>query len=223
VTVKSNTPRRRATILTVVAGMVGLLLGAGLTSANAQDYSYWSLWGGEFDGSWSPFTQGAADTEIGEQAVIAAKYVKTSENLTEADAPQTTPNYQELCPDGQPQEGRIQVAVVLDFGDKSLAPEGQTPPETEVDCVAVPEPATAMVAFAEAASVGVQSDGFIASIDGYPSNASVDSTPTVGLPEHEDSGFDYGPFMLVGTVVVLMIIAWIAYILQRRRQAGDHE
>lgn len=224
-TVKSHTPRHGAPILTALVGVFLLVFGAGLVSAQAQTEgaNYWSLWGGELDGTWSAFQQGAADTEVGEEAVIAAKYLKSTDQLTQENAPETKPNYQALCPGTQPQEGRVRVAVVLDFGDPSLAPEGQTPPGNEVDCVAVPEPATAMVAFSDAASVGILSNGFIVSIDGYPNDAQADSTPTVGLPVNEEEGFDYGPFMLVGTVLFLMLWAWIVYAYQRRRSAGKHE
>jgi hypothetical protein len=85
----------------------------------------------------------------------------------------TPPNqsavFAELCPDTSEQAGVLRVAVVVDFNDASVAPEGETPPsESLINCVTVNEGQTAADAL-NAAGLDVRAnDGFVCGINGYP-------------------------------------------------------
>ena len=137
-----------------------------ITSANAADYRYWTFWVTTSD-QWSFANEGAGTLKATDQMVTGWKFAITgADNGT---PPNQSAVFAELCPDTSEQAGVLRVAVVVDFNDASVAPEGETPPsESLINCVTVNEEQTAADAL-NAAGLDVRAnDGFVCGINGYP-------------------------------------------------------
>jgi hypothetical protein len=137
-----------------------------VTSANAADYRYWTFWVTTSD-QWSFANEGAGTLKATDQMVTGWKFAITgADNGT---PPNQSAVFAELCPDTSEQAGVLRVAVVVDFNDASVAPEGETPPsESLINCVTVNEGQTAADAL-NAAGLDVRAnDGFVCGINGYP-------------------------------------------------------
>ena len=153
-----------------------------ITPANAVDYRYWTFWVPTND-SWSFANEGAGTLKATDQMVTGFKFA-----ITGADnglPPSESAVFAELCPDTSEQAGALRVAVVVEYNDESIAPEGETPPSANViKCVNVNEGQTAADAL-NAANLDVRAkDGIICGISGYPKEecgleiASTTSDPT---------------------------------------------
>jgi hypothetical protein len=137
-----------------------------VTSANAADYRYWTFWVTTSD-QWSFANEGAGTLKATDQMVTGWKFAITgADNGT---PPNQSAVFAELCPDTSEQVGVLRVAVVVDFNDASVAPEGETPPsESLINCVTVNDGQTAADAL-NAAGLDVRAnDGFVCGINGYP-------------------------------------------------------
>jgi hypothetical protein len=135
-----------------------------ITPANAADYRYWTFWVTTND-SWSFATEGAGTLKATDQMVTGFKFA-----ITGADnglPPTESAVFAELCPDTSEQAGALRVAVVVEYNEQSIAPEGETPPSANVvSCVTVNEGQTAADALS-AANLDVRAkDGMICGISG---------------------------------------------------------
>ena len=95
-----------------------------ITPANAADYRYWTFWVTTND-SWSFANEGAGTLKATDQMVTGFKFA-----ITGADnglPPSESAVFAELCPDTSEQAGALRVAVVVEYNDESIAPEGETP------------------------------------------------------------------------------------------------
>ncbi|MCB0918325.1 MAG: hypothetical protein KDC39_07120 [Actinobacteria bacterium] len=154
-------------LILLAALAAAVLVGGGLTGAQAQEtYRYWSLWV-PTSGSWQAAEVGAADILLSDGGVVGARYVETGAALSPSDAPGRSPVFDELCPDVPVTTGRLRVAVVIDYGDPALAPTGQQTPVLTTTCLSLRSPTHALAALSQAAGVS-DSAGFISAIGGYP-------------------------------------------------------
>ena len=137
-----------------------------ITSANAADYRYWTFWVTTSD-QWSFANEGAGTLKATDQMVTGWKFAITgADNGT---PPNQSAVFSELCPDTSEQAGVLRVAVVVDFNDASVAPEGETPPsESLINCVTVNDGQTAADALNAAGLEVRANDGFVCGINGYP-------------------------------------------------------
>lgn len=223
-------PRRIVPALAgVVSALVGLattfalVLAMGTGAARAESFTYWSLWIVE-DGTWAAASMGASDLKLTDESAFAAKYLESDAELTKVDAPESSSDYASLCPELQPEDGQVRVAVVLDFGDPNLAPGGQTPPENAVKCVLVAEPVTAAGALEAASSVTADSAGFMTAIDGYPGLEDADtgegeaSTSSDQLVAEPDDGTNA---WFMGGLALVVIVGLIAFVVMRNKKNDD--
>lgn len=129
-------------------------------------YRYWSYWYATGN-SWTYATQGSgtrvpADGDVeGWRFGIAGKAadIEPSVPADFASTCATTP---------KPQTGK-RVAVVIDPGSPSEAPEGQTPAMPTTACVVAASGATGYQILIDVASVRTDA-GFVCGIDGYPAS-----------------------------------------------------
>ena len=138
-----------------------------VTSANAADYRYWTFWVTTND-QWSFANEGAGTLKATDQSVIGFKFAITgADNGT---PPNQSAVFAELCPDTSEQAGVLRVAVVVDFNDATIAPEGETPPvESSINCVTVNEGQVAADALnATGLEIRATDMGMICGISGYP-------------------------------------------------------
>lgn len=146
-----------------------VLLTAALTpAAHAETtYRYWSYWiGGE---SWTYSARGAGFRVPPEAGVEGYRFTVSPKDGSQAAPPATASSYEALCP-GQPAapEGQKRVAVVLDFGPAGIAPVGEAPPATTVQCVTAPVAATGLQVLQQVAQLRFHSSGLICGISGFP-------------------------------------------------------
>ena len=138
-----------------------------ITSANAADYRYWTFWVTTSD-QWSFANEGASTLKATDQMVTGWKFAITgADNGT---PPNQSAVFAELCPDTSEQAGVLRVAVVVDFNDATIAPDGETPPsESLINCVTVNDGQTAADALSAAGlEVRESQPGFVCGINGYP-------------------------------------------------------
>jgi len=137
-----------------------------ITPANAADYRYWTFWVTTND-SWSFANEGAGTLKATDQMVTGFKFA-----ITGADngvPPTESAVFAELCPDTSEQAGTLRVAVVVEYGNQSIAPEGETPPSANViSCVTVSEGQTAADALNATGLEVRANDGLLCGISGYP-------------------------------------------------------
>ena len=137
-----------------------------ITAANAADYRYWTFWVTTND-QWSFANEGAGTLKATDQMVTGWKFAVTgADNGT---PPNQSAVFAELCPDTSEQAGVLRVAVVVDFNDATIAPEGETPPaESSINCVTVNEGQVAADAL-NATGLDIRAnEGFVCGISGYP-------------------------------------------------------
>jgi hypothetical protein len=201
-----------------------------ITPANASDYRYWTFWVTTND-SWSFANEGAGTLKATDQMVTGFKFA-----ITGADnglPPTESAVFAELCPDTSEQAGTLRVAVVVEYNDQSIAPEGETPPSANVvSCVTVNEGQTAADAL-NAANLDVRAkDGMICGISGYPKEecglaiASTTSDPTeiataedmatVDVPAEETKEPTNTNLQLIGLAAVLIVA--FALVLKMRKK-----
>ena len=137
-----------------------------ITSANAADYRYWTFWVTAND-QWAFAQEGAGTLKATDQMVTGWKFAITgADNGT---APNTSAAFAELCPDTSEQAGVLRVAVVVDFNDASVAPDGETAPSENITkCVTVNDGQSAADALNAAGLEIRANEGFVCGINGYP-------------------------------------------------------
>ena len=204
-----------------------------ISSANAADYRYWTFWVTTND-QWSFANEGASTLKATDQMVTGWKFAITgADNGT---PPNQSAVFAELCPDTSEQAGVLRVAVVVDFNDATVAPEGETAPaESLINCVTVNEGQTAADALNSAGLEIRANDGFVCGINGYPKEecgveipaAETESTeaetqadtPTViaeNEPANQSSNTD---LQLIALAAVLVV--GLAIVLRMRKKKNN--
>ena len=197
--------------------------------AKAETFDYWSLWEVQ-DGDWVPTEVGAADLQVENESVIAAKYIRAEATPTASDAPSKNTSFNRLCPNATGGGSELNVAVVLDYGDPDLNPSSEATPNTAVECVTIPSPGTGAAALSAAAEVTADQSGFITAINSYPANepTAAASIPAANEPADEDiensaPGLSLIWLVLIVGFVVLVIAVAVALYRRNRQSSPDWE
>ncbi len=144
-------------------------------------YRYWSYWvGGD---SWTYSARGAGFRVPPDGGVEGYRFTVSPKDGSQASPPGTASTYDALCP-GQPSapEGQKRVALVLDFGPAGIAPVGETPPATSVQCLTVPTAATGLQVLQQMAQLRFHTSGLICGIAGFPSKECPGQTARTASP-----------------------------------------
>ncbi|MFJ8712378.1 SCO2322 family protein [Streptomyces violaceus] len=154
---------RRAVLLLLAS----LLLCAGAGQAQAAGYRYWSFW--ERDaGHWVYATQGPSLARPSDGGVQGFRFA-VSEDSANAARPRGTADFATICAKTPAQDGRKRVALVIDFGTPSDAPEGEAPPAARTACARVsPDATTAQALAAVAKPLRYDTNALLCAISGYP-------------------------------------------------------
>ncbi|MFJ4279449.1 SCO2322 family protein [Streptomyces massasporeus] len=210
----------RRVLLLVLAS---LLLCAGAGQAQAAGYRYWSFW--ERDGEhWVYATQGPSLARPSDGDVQGFRFA-VSEDSANAARPRGTADFATICAKTPAQDGRKRVALVIDFGTPSDAPEGETPPAARTACARVsPDATTAEALAAVAKPLRYDTNALLCAIAGYPEKGcgeqvSQQRTPEQGEPTAErKSPSDDGPSVgLVAGIAVVVLLGGAAIWQVRRR------
>jgi hypothetical protein len=194
------------------------------SAAHAADaYRYWTYWWGQ-DGSWEYASTGPADREVLDGSVEGWLF-QVSADPVPAVQPGPAPVFDDLCPDlGPGPQGQVRVAVVVDYGSATDAPEDDAPPEPQerVSCLLVPAGSTGEQALAAAGQVRLE-DGLTCGIGGYPATGCGDIVTEAELQAAEEAAQGQGSgslrWALIG--VAVLAVALVVALLTRRRRPSD--
>lgn len=226
------TARLRVPLVALLAALVAasaVLLGAG--SAQAAGYRYWSFWEGNGK-NWEYATQGPSLLRPDDGTVQGFRFA-VSEDSGDADQPRRAPDFGAICADTPAKDGRKRVALVIDPGTTTDAPDGGKPPALRTACAQVaPDASSAEALAAVAKPLRYDDSAMICAISGYPktgcgeqvsgdSGSAKPSEPAKTSDDQdkgEESDGGGGPSvgLLVGIGAVLLL--GIAAVVQARRR-----
>ena len=159
------TNRRRA-IVTALALAVAVVVPSAVLPAASQAaaYRYWSYWLGS-DGTWAFANVGPAFRSPADGTIEGWRF--SVSGVEGNHAPSFAADFEAVCGDTPPEEGRKRVAVVVDPGLASDAPDGEQVPGAWAMCVVAEPRATGYDVLRAAATVRAER-GLICGIGGYP-------------------------------------------------------
>ncbi|MFF7734859.1 MULTISPECIES: SCO2322 family protein [unclassified Streptomyces] len=207
---------RRALLLLLAS----LLLCAGAGQAQAAGYRYWSFWERD-SGRWVYATQGPSLVRPSDGDVQGFRFA-VSEDSGDAARPRGEADFAAICAKTPAQDGRKRVALVLDFGTASDAPEGETPPAARTACARVsPDATTAEALAAVAKPLRYDTNALLCAIAGYPRQGCGEQIsrkqqekPAAG----KNSASDDGPSLGLVTGIAVVVLLGGAAIWQVRRR-----
>ncbi|MGP4110549.1 SCO2322 family protein [Streptomyces sp. 4N509B] len=177
--------------LALLAAVAGGVLSTTPARADDTGYRYWSFWeGDETAGTWTYATQGPATARVGDGDVVGFRFA-VSVDSSDAHQPRDAADFAAVCggvAEGTG-EGGARVALVLDHGLASHAPDGERPPPARAVCATgVADGATAAEVLAAVAQpLRYGSGGLLCAIEGYPERGCGE---TVSLAEGGDGEGD---------------------------------
>ncbi|MFJ8590290.1 SCO2322 family protein [Streptomyces sp. NPDC093598] len=211
----------RRAVLLLLASLL-LCAGAGQAQAQAAGYRYWSFWERDAD-RWVYATQGPSLVRPSDGDVQGFRFA-VSEDSADATRPRGKADFQAICAKTPARDGRKRVALVIDFGTPSDAPEGETPPAARTACARVsPDATTAQALAAVAEPLRYDTNALLCAISGYPEKGCGEqvgqSQKEKEQPAAEESSpSDGGPSLgLVAGVAVVVVLGGAAIWQVRRR------
>jgi len=231
---------RLLSFLTAVALGFGVLtVGAGTANA-ATGYKYWNYFHVQ-NGAYVFAKTGPSGYTPKDGSVEAYRYglSTASSGLKPRTGPSTYP-FAKICAGAKAHTGKKRVGVLIDYGTKTDAAGGETPPSPRAACAVVPVKATGQQVLESVADVRVQKQ-LVCGIDGYPASTcsvTVKNAPKAGttgqnvsftLPKasgtssgHVSAKADNGrsaPWVLIGAIVIVVLVLGAAIVLSRSRSA----
>ncbi|CDR10308.1 secreted protein [Streptomyces iranensis] len=216
-------------VVALALPVVALFPMLGAAPAQAADgYRYWSFWqrGGD-GGSWSYATQGPSSARPGDGDMIGFRFA-VSEDSDDATRPRGMADFAAACADTPATDGTKRVAVVIDFGTATDAPDRRTPPAPRTECARVGEDASAGEALAAVAKpLRYNSAALLCAVSGYPETGCGDKVST-SVDAHaapkgdggkaDDGGSGPSAGLIGGLAAVVLLGA--AAVWQARRRRG---
>jgi len=160
----------------VLASAAGATAVATAPAADAATYRYWSYWSvvahPSSTTSWKYASSGPASRVPADGEIDGWRFSVSVDSSTRSRAPRISAAtaFDQLCGATNPVVGSKRIAIVIDYGDTSDAPNGQSPPKARGGCVVAPMADTgAMVLTRVPVSAAMRvKAGLICAIDGYP-------------------------------------------------------
>jgi hypothetical protein len=196
-------------------------------SQSAEVPVYWSYWTATNNNPWESAQVGAGSLTPADGTIEGWAY-SDGAGPPVAQPPRTAANFDEVCGNTEPVEGKKRVAVVVDYGTTAIAPSGETPPGQGYECAQVDPNANGLQVLTQTLPARTTPEGMVCGISGYPatgcsqmvSSAAVlteEELPTAGQTTNQaDEGTSSAmPFIIGGIVIVGLAIA--AVVMSRRR------
>lgn len=228
------TVRRRTTSVAAVAlACLAVLVAVG-APAHAAAYRYWTYWTSDA-GAWT-FSSTGPSFRIPVDGTVEGWRFAVSTTAGD-DPPRVAPAFDEICGGTAAQEGRKRIALVIDAGDTSSAPDGQVPPQPVATCVVADPDATGYDVLRSIATVRTD-DGLICAIADYPAG---ECAPAVDATSPAPSAATLAPSEVAsiapaasgdapggGTPLATLavggiLIAAVAFLLTRGRRREDRD
>ena len=160
------TTRRRAIAAAFAVTMAVVAPAAFLPAAShAAAYRYWSYWLGS-EGDWTFANVGPAFRIPADGTLEGWRF--SVSGVQGNQAPSFASDFDAVCGETPPEDGRKRVAVVVDPGGAADAPEGEQAPGAWALCIVAEPRATGYEVLRAAATVRTER-GLICGIGGYPS------------------------------------------------------
>jgi hypothetical protein len=217
----------------VIALLVASIVMPG--AAHASTYRFWNFWATEED-AWVYSPLGPASTFPANGSVQGWVFA-----ATDADSESVQPSigpidaFGEACGTTTITEGQKRVALVIDSGSLSIAPEGQIPPTLVLACAVGSSEASGYELLNSISELRTE-NGFICAINSSPAmecsaaftandlgnapgntlTASSDTRVVESLDPQEQVGNSAAP---IGTAVVISLIALAGFYLWRKRSS----
>ncbi|MER7764771.1 SCO2322 family protein [Streptomyces sp. NPDC097619] len=225
------TARRRPAVLSLLLALGVLLTLVGAGPALAAGYRYWSFWEGA-GGQWKYATQGPSLARPADGEVVGFRFAVSADSA-DASKPRAAADFAAVCADTPARPDHKRVALVIDFGEPSDAPAGETPPQPapRTACASVAPSASAAEALAAVAKpLRYDSSAMLCAISGYPrkgcgeqvsaespADPAATPAPRAEAAGEEDGG---GPSVgLVAGIAAVLALGGAAFWQSRRRSS----
>jgi len=142
----------------------------------SSGYKFWNYFHGH-DRGWQ-FAQTGAATYIPADGSVEGWRYGISDGV-HGRQPRTNPDFDAICAGNPSQDGTKRVAVVIDFGVREEAPEGQEPPQPIGACAVVPSGFNGQQVLEAVAQV--RTDAMVCGINGYPATGCAMSTRSANI------------------------------------------
>ena len=156
-------------IFTLITSMA--LLVSTFTPAIAATEKGWRYWGyfqaAPGSDAWNYALTGPAGSTPKDGAVEGWKYSFSSDTVDTGN-PTLKPNFKAVCSGVKAQSGMIRVAVVVDFGLRSIAPKGENVQQTIRQCVTIKSGSNGLDILNKVVPIRASSDGFVCGLNNYP-------------------------------------------------------
>ncbi|MFJ8078525.1 SCO2322 family protein [Streptomyces sp. NPDC096176] len=205
----------------VLLGLGALLAVLGAAPAQAAGYRYWSYWQSS-GGAWTYATEGPATARPADGSVNGFRF-SVSEDSADSAKPRTAPDFDAICAKTPAKDGTKRIALVVDPGTASDAPQGETPPAQRTACAQVSADATTAEALARTAKpLRYNSQALLCAIEGYPASGCGEqvskSAPKARSAEGAGTEDDGGPSVGVFAGIVAVLALGAAGTWQARRR-----
>ena len=151
--------------------ITSLLIATSFAPASAATEKGWRYWAyfqaAPGSTSWNYALTGPAGSTPKDGSVEGWKF-SFSSNTVDTGNPTLKPNFKATCAGTPAQSGMIRVAVVVDFGLRSIAPKGESVQPTIRKCVSVKAGTNGMEILSKAVAVRTSSEGFVCGLASYP-------------------------------------------------------
>lgn len=150
---------------------IAALLSANVITANAAAEKGWRYWGyfqaAPGSTSWNYALTGPAGSTPKDGAVEGWKFSFSSDTVDTGN-PTLKPNFKATCAGVKPSAGMVRVAVVVDFGLRSIAPKGENVQQTIRQCVSVKSGTNGLEILNKVVPVRTSAEGFVCGLANYP-------------------------------------------------------
>lgn len=208
---------RTARAAAALVGIVILAMAAIAPAARAESaYRYWTYWQGNA-GAWQFGTQGPATSNPADGSVEGWRFAISGAAGSTESEPSLSPAtaFADLCGSTPPMSGQKRVALVVDPGYASEAPEGEEPIGALSTCVVADADASGYDILRSQLEVRVQG-GLVCGIGGFPAHecapvievseqSAMPKTPAVNERPSKDSLTSFGSISLTVLVVIFGI------------------
>jgi hypothetical protein len=151
---------------------VSILLISTTTSVVASDaaskgYRYWGYFQAAPGAtSWTAAMTGPT-VDIKDGAVEGWSFVFSSDDIP-SEAPSVKPDFATICAHIKPVPGKKRIGLVIDFGKKAYAPNGEKVKRTQVRCVRTAKSSQGIDVLGQVVKVRAEASGLICGFNGYP-------------------------------------------------------
>jgi hypothetical protein len=151
--------------------ITSLLLATSFSPANAATEKGWRYWGyfqaAPGSSTWNYALTGPAGSTPKDGAVEGWKFSFSSDTVDTGN-PTLKPNFKATCAGVKPAAGTVRVAVIVDFGLRSIAPLGENVQQTIRQCVSVKAGTNGLEILNKVVPVRASAEGFVCGLANYP-------------------------------------------------------